>query len=205
MLTCTAPGCGKVLPREAFSQSQKDAKGGERFCPTCVEQRLQEQKDKDKAKHAVKTCCPVWGCGEPYPKDDFSRTQLDRGDKRLCRTCVKSMLRCPGCTRSLTRRCYRRCEEETPNHMTNSDKRRCNECLTKFEKPGMLRCPRCTRSLPRRCYSKCQKETPSYMQNSGKRRCDECKEEFAEELRRQSQTTEKERQPAATGKRSRKN
>ena len=119
-------GCGKTLPKDAFSQRQLD-RGEEGICKTCAEKWCMEQ------KNAMRICAGQGGCGHTLPKDAFSQTQLDKGDERLCKRCVADVKRCGKCARNMPSTCYTRCTSQTPSYMKNLKKRRCDECLAGFD------------------------------------------------------------------------
>ena len=89
ILPCSGSDCrGLSYPREDFSHMQLD-KGEARLCKTCVQKKEQQNVEADREAHAILRCAGSDCRGLSYPRQDFSQRQLDKGEARLCKTCVQ--------------------------------------------------------------------------------------------------------------------
>ena len=106
-------GCGKKIPRKAFSKTQRD-KGENRICPDCA---------------AGKTLLQCGKCKATWSRRYFTPAELKQGHNRQCKDCKQ----CGRCQRYLPSAFFGQCATKTPSYMKSLAKRRCNGCLDETE------------------------------------------------------------------------
>ena len=148
--------------RQSTLHSRRGSKAGvtettRRLCPECTKNVL-----KANTAGELLQCSLLFGCGKKAPRKEFSKTQRDKGENRICPECAagKTLLQCGKCKATWSRRCF------APAELKHGRSRQCKDCK---------QCGRCQRYSPSASFEQCVTQTPSYMKTFQKRRCNDCR------------------------------